>query len=267
VSWPGDELTLDGFLDGRVQVWQPRRGYRAATDPVLLAAAVPARPGDSVLELGCGAGVALICLGARVPVRATGLEVQAPYAELARRNLARNGQDALIVTGDLAAMPPALRTMVFDHVMANPPFYRADAASPAPDTGRDIAHREGAAGLAAWIDAGLRRLRPGGTLTLIHRTEALGRILAALAGRAGDICVLPLHPRDGRPAGRVIVQARKGRRGPLALLTGLILHTGTAHRADGDDYTPMARFVLRDMQPMVLRGGNGNFPQNPAAKD
>ena len=38
-----DELTRNGFLGGRVQLWQPVCGYRAGVDPVLLAAAVPAR--------------------------------------------------------------------------------------------------------------------------------------------------------------------------------------------------------------------------------
>ena len=59
-----EELTDDGFLGQRLHILQPRQGYRAATDPVLLAAAVPAQSGQSVLELGCGAGVASLCLGA-----------------------------------------------------------------------------------------------------------------------------------------------------------------------------------------------------------
>ncbi|MFM7443793.1 MAG: methyltransferase, partial [Tabrizicola sp.] len=51
-----DELSDDKFLCGRLRLLQPVRGYRAATDPVLLAAACPAEPGQSVLDLGCGAG-------------------------------------------------------------------------------------------------------------------------------------------------------------------------------------------------------------------
>ncbi|MGB7263813.1 MAG: methyltransferase, partial [Albidovulum sp.] len=82
-----NELTEDGFLGGRLRISQPRDGYRAAMDPVLLAAAVPARAGDTVLELGCGAGVASLCLASRVPGLAlTGLELQSGYAALARAN-------------------------------------------------------------------------------------------------------------------------------------------------------------------------------------
>ncbi|MEM6466501.1 MAG: methyltransferase, partial [Pseudomonadota bacterium] len=46
------ELRTDAYLGGRVQITQPAKGYRAGTDPVLLAAAVPALAGQTVLELG-----------------------------------------------------------------------------------------------------------------------------------------------------------------------------------------------------------------------
>jgi tRNA1Val (adenine37-N6)-methyltransferase len=46
------ETTFDAFLGGRITLEQPTKGYRAGVDPVLLAASVPARAGQSVLELG-----------------------------------------------------------------------------------------------------------------------------------------------------------------------------------------------------------------------
>ena len=117
-----DELTRDGFLGGALHLWQPRKGYRAASDPVFLAASVAARPGARVLELGCGAGAALLCLGRRVDgLDLSGLELQPGYADLARRNAAANGIEAWIIEGDLAEMPATLRQESFDHVIANPP--------------------------------------------------------------------------------------------------------------------------------------------------
>jgi hypothetical protein len=61
------DLTHDAFLGGMLRLWQPRSGYRAGVDPVLLAASVPAVAGQRVLELGCGVGTAILCLAARVP--------------------------------------------------------------------------------------------------------------------------------------------------------------------------------------------------------
>ena len=99
-----DATTRDAFLGGRVVLRQPRDGYRAATDPVFLAAACPAKSGDHVLELGCGVGAAALCLAARVArVQILGVERQADYATLACENAAVAGADLRIVQADLAA--------------------------------------------------------------------------------------------------------------------------------------------------------------------
>ncbi len=239
------EVVEDRFLGGRVRIRQPVRGYRAATDPVLLAAAVPARTGDAVLDLGCGAGTAALCLAARVEgLEICGVEIQPDYAHLARENAALNGRALTVHEGDLRAMPDALRSRSFDAVMLNPPFHGpADIGS--PDPRRDLANRRGEATLADWIAAALARTRPGGLVVAIMRAEGLPEMLGALAGRAAS-AVLPLAARPGRDAKRVILRARKGGRTPFRLAAPLILHSGAEHLADGDDYAPMARAVLRD---------------------
>lgn len=240
------DLTRDGFLGGRLSVWQPEQGYRAATDPVLLAAAVPARSGDRTLELGCGVGVASLCLMRRVPgLIAVGIERQADYADLARRNADQNDLDLVILTADLTALPPALRGTEFDHVLANPPYFRAGDGTAARDPGREQALREDT-DLSAWVAAGLRRLRPGGWLTMIHLADRLADILGALAPRAGSVSILPIAARTGRPATRIVIRARKGGRAPLRLLPPFLMHDGATHLRDGDDYSAAAAAVLRD---------------------
>ena len=234
----------DGFLGGRLRIAQPAQGYRAGADAVMLAAACPARAGQAVLELGCGAGVALLCLGARVPDLAlTGLELQPAYAALAQRNAQANAIPARILTGDLTRMPAALRAESFDHVIANPPYFLGGTV--APDSGRGTARHEDTP-LDDWIGAGLRRLRQGGEITLIQRADRLGAILAALGDKAGAIKILPISPRAGREAGRVIVTARKGARSALRLLSPFILHANPSHSADGEDLTEAAQAVLRE---------------------
>ena len=238
-----DPLREDGFLGGRLRIAQPARGYRAGADAVMLAAACPARPGQSVLELGCGAGVALLCLGARVPDLAlTGLELQPAYAALARRNAQENRIPARILEGDLGQMPTELRAESFDHVIANPPYFLGGTL--APYAGRGTARHEDTP-LEDWIGVGLRRLRPGGEITLIQRADRLGAILSALAEKAGAIKILPISARAGREAGRVIVTARKGARTPLRLLSAFILHANPSHSADAEDLTEAAQAVLR----------------------
>ncbi|MFQ5565270.1 MAG: tRNA1(Val) (adenine(37)-N6)-methyltransferase [Paracoccaceae bacterium] len=241
-----EETCEDRLLGGRVRLIQPLSGYRAATDPVLLAAAVAARPGQRVLDLGCGAGAAALCLAARVSgLELHGLEIQPAYLALAAENARLNATAIALHEGDVAAPPRALRQLDFDHVMVNPP-YHAGSAVASPVAARDRAHREGASGLADWIAAGLARLKPKGWLTVIHRAERAPELLRLLDGPAGAIAMLPLAPRAGRDAGRVIVRARKGARAPFRLLAPLVLHTGHAHVRDEDDFSPEATAVLRD---------------------
>lgn len=239
-----DELSDDKFLCGRLRLLQPLKGYRAATDPVLLAAACPAESGQSVLDLGCGAGAAALCLGHRVPGLAlAGLELQPAYAGLARRNADRNGIPVEVCEGDLARMPPALRRD-FDHVIANPPYYHA-GGSPSPVAARARAMQVDTP-LSDWVAAATRRLRPGGWLTLICGADGLPQVLAALAPKLGSAAVLPLAAREGRAALRVIIQARKGGRAPFRLLAPFVIHQGEAHDGDRESYTPAANAVLRD---------------------
>jgi tRNA1Val (adenine37-N6)-methyltransferase len=234
------DLTDDAFLCGRLHLWQPRRGYRAATDPVLLAACVDARAGQRVLDLGCGAGAASLCLAARVPgLMHAGLEVQDSYADLARRNAARNGVAMQVVTGDVAAMPRDLRAG-FDHVMANPPYYPA-GGTPSPDRGRAAALQV-VTPVTTWVAAGLRRLAPGGWLTMILATELLPSALSL----APHATILPLAPREGRPAPRTILQVRKTGKQPFRLLAPFVIHAGAVHDGDRESYTPAANAVLRE---------------------
>jgi len=239
-------LTHDAFLGGCVMAWQPKAGYRAATDPVLLAAACPAKPGDTVLELGCGVAVASLCLSVRLgDLTLMGVERQAVYADLARRNAQEAGIPMQIFTADLAALPDDLRRKGFDHVIANPPYFCSGAGIAAQDDGREGALRE-ATPLAIWIDTARRRLRPKGWLTVILAANRLPCLLAALEPGFGAVTVLPLAARFGRPASRVLVKAQKTGGAPFTLLPPMVMHDGPEHNGDRDDYSIEAGAILRD---------------------
>ncbi|WP_135504141.1 tRNA1(Val) (adenine(37)-N6)-methyltransferase [Roseovarius aestuariivivens] len=239
------DVTRDAFLGGALQIAQPKAGYRAGIDPVLLAASLPARPGERVLELGCGAGVAALCLGRRVQgVHLTGLEIQPGYADLARDNATCNRIDLEVITGDLANLPADLRTRHFDHVMANPPYFDRAASTPATDSGRETALGESTP-LAAWVAAAAKRTAPRGTVTFIQRAERLPELLGHAAQHLGSLEVLPLVPRAGQPARLVLLRGRRGGRAAFKLHNGWVLHAGDRHEKDGDSYTMATTAVLR----------------------
>jgi len=239
-------LSCDHLLGGRVRLYQPQTGYRAGVDPVLLAAACAAQPGHSVLELGCGGGAALCCLGARVTgLRLTGLEVQPDYAALARRNLAENALDGEIIEGDVASPPARLKAQTFDHVIANPPYFEQGKGLSARDAGRG-AGRAGAVALEVWLGLAAKRLRPGGHALVIQRAERLPELMAAMAGTLGGIELLPLWPRAGRAPRLVLLRGRKESNAPFRFHPGHVMHPGAAHQRDGEGYAPLFEAIFRD---------------------
>ena len=232
------------FLDGRVQARQPETGFRSGTDAVLLAAAVPAQARQAALELGSGTGVAGLCLAARVPgVAVTGVEVDAALTALAVENAAASGLQAAFVAADIFILPPDLKRH-FAQVFANPPFHGEGTAPPDPNRARAL--MDGGA-LPQWLSVGLQRTVSGGFFTVILRADRLNEALAGLP-KCG-VNILPLWPRQGMAAKRVILQARKGSRAPMGLLAGLALH-----EADGR-YTDAAEAILRDGASLAMESG------------
>lgn len=242
------DLTEDAFLGGRVMMRQPCSGPRAGIDPVLLAAAVPARAGETVLDVGTGSGVVALCLLARIPgLKIAGLELDPHLVALARDNAVRNRDifrsDSVfdVVEGNLCTKGAAgLEPNTFDHVAANPPFGQPGRGTVPPDGRKAAAHVETAASLDEWIDFCIRMARPRGTVTVVHRADRLDQLMARLHGRVGDVTVVPLWPRAGKPARRVIVHGHKGASGVLTLHPGLVLH-----REGSRDFTDDADAILR----------------------
>jgi tRNA1(Val) A37 N6-methylase TrmN6 len=243
---PAEAITEDRLLGGHVRLRQPADGARAAIDPVFLAAAVAAEPQQQILDVGCGAGAAMLCLAARVPqCRVTGMDSQRPLVRLAGDNVVLNDMaDRLsVMIGDLLQPPPRLSPGSFDHVMANPPFLERGRGTEAPNPARAAATMEGDAALGDWVRFALAMARAKGTVTFIHRADRLDALLGHIAGRAGEVVIFPLWPGVGKPASRVLVRARKQIAAPARLAAGLVLHE------------PDGRFTAA--AEAVLRGGEG----------
>lgn len=252
---PTDPVTDDAFLGGALDILQPKTGYRAGIDGILLAASIPAGDGNAVHDVGAGVGVVGLAVARRLAhARVSMVERNPQLAALARSNIQRNNladrvrlfeADITQPSSDLVALGLVAET--FDHVLANPPFHIEGRGTAARDPVKAGANAMPDGDLDHWVRFMAGMARAGGTATIIHRADALQAILQALAGRFGGAVVLPIHPREGEPASRVLVQAIKGSRAALELRSGLVLHT-----AD-QGFRPDVEAILRHGAALVLR--------------
>lgn len=237
-----ESVTADAFLGGALTVRQPVRGYRAGLDAVMLAAAVPAQPGERAIEFGTGVGTSSLCLLWRVAgFSVTGIEAEASFAALARHNAHANGFSGRFdcISAVLPRVPNQVAANSLDHVFFNPPYGEGSGGTLSPHPSKARATAMVQTMIGEWVRAAMRLLKPGGRLTVIHRAEALTNILEPLQGRAGAIEIIPLWPRAGAAATRIVIRARKAYRTPLTVHSGLCLH-GT-----GGGFTPEAEAILR----------------------
>jgi len=229
--------TRDTLLDGAITLHQRRRGHRAGTDAVLLAAALTVRAGETIIDMGAGTGAVGLIAASRMPdARLLLVERDPELAGLCARNIAENGMAgrALALCADALSGPFVAHASV-DLVLTNPPFFEEGDAPASPTIDRASAHvmREG--GLALWLAACLRMLRPRGPLALIQRADKLDACLRHLAPMAGSIVVRPVHPRAGADASRVIVTAVKGGRAALRIAAPLFLHGENGRFTEASD--------------------------------
>jgi FkbM family methyltransferase len=249
-------VTDDAFLDGALRVLQPDEGYRAGIDALLLAAAAPLRSGrrERVLDVGAGVGVVGLAVARRAPLAHVTLVEREPFlVELARRNIARNGlaTRVRVIAADVSRRLDELDALRpdaegFDHVLANPPYHREGAGTVSIAALKAAANVMPGGALGRWARFMAAMTRPGGSATLIHRADAVGEVLTALAGRFGGLIIFPLYPREGKSATRLLVQGTKGSNAPIELRPGLILHDR------GSRFRPQVDAILRRGASLVL---------------
>lgn len=236
---------VSGFLGERLRLAQDEGGHRAGTDAALLVAATPREVDGLLLDVGAGVGAvglgaALLAQKARIGL----IEQDFQACELARENIALNGLDARarVFEVDLfdaesrraAGLAPESARVV----LTNPPYFQRGSVRVTPDPKKASAH-VGDAPLENWTRACLALLAPGGIFAMIYRADALAACLSAVAQRIGGIEILPIAPREGEVATRILLRGMKGSKAPLKLCAPLVLH------AEGGGFTPLAEAIHR----------------------
>ena len=223
-----DALSDDLLFGGTLRLIQPRKGHRAGTDAVLLAAALP-ETALAVADLGAASGVVGLRAAQMNPnARVSLIERDEALAGLAQRNIAANGLSERVTVeradvfqlGRLARLREA-----FDCVLTNPPFHDARSVRRSPDPVRAAAHVLGAGEtLDGWVRSGVTILAPGGNFVMIHVAAHVQAIITAMQARLGGLSLRFVHAEADQPAIRVIARGRKGSRAPLRVLSPLVLN-------------------------------------------
>jgi len=246
-----EKFSKDAFLGGRIQVLQPKVGFRSSMEAVFLAASVPAMKNQAILELGCGAGVVLMCLNYRIPnLTLYGVEIQKKYADLARINLDQNS-NIRTYHCDIQNLPLEIKNKNFDHVITNPPFYKKDAGTRSTILDKDLSLRE-QLNLNEWVKIAAKRLKPRGMFTIIVGTERLPDIINEATNYFGNIRVKPISSRINENSNRVIIQMTKGVNGVFSLQPPLIVHQGKGIQKNSKCFTNDARNILENSSALRI---------------
>jgi tRNA1Val (adenine37-N6)-methyltransferase len=211
---PVNEETVDTILGGRLQLVQPKRGYRFSIDAILLGRFASCRPGARVLELGAGCGVVSMMIATlHRPSIVTALEIQPSLASMIERNARLNRLDKITaVEADLRLRKIAhVAPAAYDLVLANPPYRRVGSGRQSPNAGRRLARDESAASLRQFIVAAARYVIHGGRVAMIFTAERSAELLAELrAHRLEPKRIRMVHPRIDIDASTILVEARRG---------------------------------------------------------
>lgn len=234
-------------LNKRLKLRHSAAGFKTSIDSVLLAAACPAKAGDHVLDMGCGVGGAGLCVLTRIDgVQLTGVEIQKDHAELARYNAKTNdkGEACEFICSDIRDYN---NENTFHHVICNPPYLEAGAhlRSPSIEKATAMGHDDKDVSVKDWIDVAYNAMKSNGSLSMIHRADKTDKIITALGKRFGAVEIIPLWPRQGEDAKRVIIRAIKHRKSPARLHAGLILHD------ENGEYTEAAEKILRGARALL----------------
>lgn len=219
--------TLDGALNNKLRLIQPKSGYRFSMDAVLLAHFARPGPVDTAVDLGTGCGVIALLLLAQGKARhCTGIEIQTELADLARRNsLAESLAKACrIIHGDLREIVRFIEPQSVELVSVNPPFHAVGSGRDNPNKQISLARHEHACTMRDVVHAAALVLSGLGKAILIYPAERLFELFRILSDEKLPARRIRLvHGKAGEQARLVLVEAARCKGSSILVESPLIL--------------------------------------------
>ena len=244
-----DEFTKDSFLGGGIRIWQPKKGYRAGIDPILLAASVNVSAGQKVLDLGCGVGTASFAIGYRVKnVELYGIEIQKVFADLADLNSKENGIELQVECSNISNLSSNITSKNFDHVIANPPYFDRKSSVRGINLSKEKSFGD-TLPISEWLKVAAKRAKPKGFVHFIVRSDRLMEIFTNMPNSLGSLVITPVISRKNENAKLTILHAKKNGRAGFIISSPIVLHP--LESDSREKYVPEVEKVLRNGASLI----------------
>jgi tRNA1Val (adenine37-N6)-methyltransferase len=230
------EVELHSLFEGRLNLYQYKKGYRFSIDTLLLGAFAHQRLRGSVADLGTGSGVLPILLARSPDINSlTGFEIQPELADLARRNVALHdlGQRVTIEQADIKEIRSLRQAESFDAAIANPPFYPLGTGRINPGSQDAAARHELLATISDFVSAASYLIKNGGRFCAIFPSSRSTDLIFAM--RANNIepkALRCVHSRPDEQAVMLLVEGIKNAGIQTTILPPLFIY------ATGQTYSP-----------------------------
>jgi tRNA1Val (adenine37-N6)-methyltransferase len=240
-----DEIELLSLFEGRLSLYQYKKGYRFSIDTLLLAAFARERLRGSVADLGTGSGVLPILL-ARSPniCSLTGFEIQPDLAELARRNVNLHdlGQRLSIEQADIKEIRSLFKAESFDGAIANPPFYPLGTGRINPGSQDAAARHELLATLQDFVSAAAYLIKNGRKFCAIFpATRSADLICTMRENRIEPKVLRCVHSRADETAVMVLIEGIKNAGSQTTILPPLVIYS------TGQSYSPEVQTIFNSL--------------------
>jgi tRNA1Val (adenine37-N6)-methyltransferase len=230
------------LFDGRLKLYQKRKGYRFSVDSILLGDFARERAAGRVIDLGTGSGILAVLLSRIAAVRdIMGIEVQEDLAALAQKNILYNtcGDKVTIIRADIRELKEQFSATSFDAVISNPPFYPIKSGLLNEDSGKAVSRHELHGTLADFLSISAYLLKRSGAFLTIYPCSRIGDLIEEMRTVKLEPKTLRfIHPNIEEPANLVLVEGIKGAGREARVLPPLVLFG-----ADGS-YSEQARALF-----------------------
>lgn len=214
-------------INDDISLYQNPGSLAFGTDAYLLSAYIRRQPKTAACELGCGSGVISLLLCARQKFsHITAIEIQKPIADIALRNVEKNGfSDKIdVICGDIRRRNSAFSEH-FGAVLANPPYLPANCGKQSKNDADAASRHEIYGGIGDFAEAAAYSLKSGGSFYAVYRPDRLAELLfVCRKSRLEPKRMTLVYPTAAHPPSLVLLEAKKHAAPGMFLTRPLIIY-------------------------------------------